>query len=457
MANVIRIKKGLNINLSGSAKKESFSAGIAEYCNISPLDFHGFTPRLLVKAGDRVLAGTPLMSDKNYPEINCVAPVSGTVNEVVRGDKRKLLNIVIKPDTKIEYLDFETKTQDELSQEKIIELLQQSGLWLLIKQRPYDIYANPVKKPRSIFVTCFDSAPLAPDYDYLTKGNENEINAGLEIIRKLTDGKVYLGVPVGCTCQAIKKESANIEVRYFNGPHPAGNAGVQINNIEPVNKGEIVWTLNLPDLMLIGRFFLTGKVNLSKIVAITGPEVRNPRYVRCLPGYPVKALVEGNVYKEVPLRYINGNVLSGKKVDYEGSLDFYSYQLTVIREGQNIHEFIGWIMPRLNTFSFSRTYFSWIIQKIIPNITFTADTRILGGERALIMSGEYDRVFPMSVLPEQLVRACITGNYEKMEDLGIYEVAPEDFALCEFVCTSKIEVQKIIRQSLDSLKLENGD
>jgi Na+-transporting NADH:ubiquinone oxidoreductase subunit A len=343
-----------------------------------------------------------------------------------------------------------------MTNEDIMTSLCGSGLWPYLKQRPYDIIADPKKKPEAIYVTGFDSSPLAPDYDFILKGQASDFQTGLNALSKLTEGTVYIGAHLGCKSTEIKN-AANVQVRFFEGPHPAGNVGVQINHIEPVNKGEVVWTTNALDVLLIGRFFNKGIVDLTRLVALTGPEVRKPVYVRCKPGIPIKALLDGNVYNEIPLRYINGNALTGSTVDPEGYLSAYSNQMTVLHEGSDTNEFLGWIMPRTDKFSSSRTYFTWLYKLIFPNMTYEPDTRILGGERALIMSDEYDRVFPMDILPEQLVRACITGDLERMENLGIYEVAPEDFALCEFVCTSKIEVQKVVREALDMLKKENGD
>lgn len=456
MAKVIKINKGLDISLKGKAVQDTSSAGFAEIWSLTPGDYYGLVPRVEVSVGDSVKTGTPLMTDKNHPEINFVSPVSGTVADIVRGEKRKLLNILIKADSKTDYLQFSVRNPLELAGEEVKSTLCTAGLWPYLKQRPYDVIANPGNTPKAIFVTGFDTSPLAPDYDFLLKGQAADLQAGLNALCKLTEGKVYLSVPVGCKSTEMKN-AANVEVRFFDGPHPAGNVGVQINHIDPVNKGEVIWTANALDVLLIGRFFNKGIVDLTRMVALTGPEVRNPQYIRCKSGIPIKALLEGNVYKEIPLRYINGNVFTGTEVNPDGYLGAYSNQLTVLHEGTDIHEFIGWVMPRLDKFSSSRTYFAWLYKLICPKKAYEPDTRVLGGERALIMSGEYDRVFPMDILPEQLVRACITGDLERMENLGIYEVAPEDFALCEYVCTSKIEVQKVVREALDMLKKENGD
>ncbi len=456
MVPVQTIKKGLDIKLKGKAAWETTTVGCMETWSMAPADYHGLTPKVVVKEGDVVLAGSPLMVDKQQSDIKYVSAVSGTVAAVVRGEKRSLLNILVKPDMKTRFLEFPQVNPLELSPEAVRARLCEAGLWPYIKQRPYDVIANPEKTPRAIFVSGFDTAPLAPDYTYVLKGQGVDLQTGLNALTRLTPGLVFLSLPESCDSAELKGVQ-RVETRLFKGPHPAGLVGVQINHIAPINKGEVVWTINLLDVLFIGRLFNQGKVDMTRQLAVTGPEVIRPTYVRCVPGTPIQSIVGGNVYKEIPLRYVNGNALSGSRVDENGYLGAYATQLTVLHEGTDIHELFGWVMPRFNLFSASRTYFSWLTKFLIPNKAYEPDTRMLGGERALIMSGEYDKVFPMDVLPEQLVRACLTNDLEKMEQLGIYEVAPEDFALCEYVCTSKIEVQRVIREALDLLKKENGD
>lgn len=456
MAKVINIKKGLDINLIGKAVPEIISAGIAEIYSVTPTDFHGLIPKVVVKAGDLVQAGTPVMVDKNHPEICFVSSVSGTVEGVVRGEKRKLLNILVNADAQTSYLEFPKQNPLKVSGEEVKKTLCTAGLWPYIKQRPYDIIADPTKQPKAIFVTGFDTNPLAPDYAFLLDGRGTDFQTGLDALTRMTEGKVYLSIPADSSSKELTS-ALHVEINKFSGPHPAGNVGVHINKLNPINKGEVVWTLNALEVLFIGRLFNQGIVDLTRVVAITGPAVYKPCYVRCKPGISIQALTDGNLHKEIPLRYINGNPLTGFTVATDGYLSAYATQVTVLHEGTDIHELFGWVMPRLDKFSTSRTYLTWLTKKICPKQAFEPDTRILGGERALIMSGEYDKVFPMDILPEQMVRACITEDLEKMENLGIYEVAPEDFALCEFVCTSKIEVQKVIREALDILKKENGD
>jgi len=456
MINVIDIKKGLDINLKGKAAPEAKSTSYFEDWSMTSSDYYGLVSKVMVREGSPVQAGTTLMIDKNHPEIRFVSAVSGTVTDIVRGDKRKLLNILVKVDLKTEFLKFPIENPLDMTGQAVKARLCEAGLWPYIKQRPYDIIANPEKKPRSIFVSGFDTAPLAPDYTYILKGQSADLQTGLNALTRLTDGAVYLSISADSL--SIELLSAQKVVTcQFKGKHPAGNVGVQINHISPINKGEVVWTMNVLDVLFIGRLFNKGVVDLTRLVAVTGPEVVRPEYVRCKPGTPLRAIVDGNVHKEIPLRFVNGNALSGTRTELDGYLSAYASQLTVLHEGSEIHELAGWVMPRFRLFSSSRTYFTWLRKLLYPDRAFEADTRVLGGERALIMSGEYDKVFPMDILPEQLVRACLTEDLEKMEQLGIYEVAPEDFALCEYSCTSKIEVQRIIREALDLLKKENDD
>lgn len=456
MAKVINIKKGLNIKLDGVAAKEKCSASYTPLYAVTPTDFHGLTPKVVVKEGARVLAGSPVIIDKMFPEIQYVAPVSGVVKSIVRGEKRKLLHVVIEADLACEYQQFPTGNPLEMEASEVKSALQTAGLWPCLKRRPYDLVANPDAKPKAIFVKGFDTAPLAPDYAYVLKGQASDIQTALNALTKLTEGKVYLSLPASGAATELSA-AQNVEKVIMKGPHPAANVGVAINHIDPINKGEVVWTIDALELPFIGRLFNKGIVDLTRLVALTGPEVCQPAYYACKPGIAMSALLEGNVHKEIPLRYINGNALSGTRVEMDGFLGFYASQVTVLHEGTDVDELLGWVMPRFDRFSANKTYSTSILQKFFPQMSYKTDTRVLGGERALIMSGEYDKVFPMDILPERLIRACIVKDLEDMEALGIYEVAPEDFALCEYICTSKIELQQTVREALDLLKAENGD
>lgn len=445
MANVIKIKKGLDINLKGKAGEVMLSGGKSDTYAIVPDSFKGITPKVTAKVGDKVKAGSVLMTDKNRPEIKFVSPVSGEVIAVNRGEKRKVLNIVVKPDTQIEYENYGKKSVSSLKREEIKEAIQNAGIWPFINQRPYDVVANPQDTPRDVFVSAFYSAPLAPDFDFIVKGQEADFQTGIDALAKLTSGKVYLGVKKGSAVKANGVEIVEVE-----GPHPSGNVGVQINHIKPINKGEVVWVVKPTDVLFIGRLFNKGIADFTRMVAITGSETTERGYIKAVAGCTIESLVKGKILSGNN-RIISGDVLCGTQVKTSDYLGAYDCQLTVIPEGDDNHEFFGWAMPRFGDFSTSHMYFSWIAGKAKE---YVMDSRIKGGKRAMIMSGQYDSVFPMNIFPEYLLKAIIAFDIDKMESLGIYEVAPEDFALCEFVDTSKIELQKIVRNGLDLLYKE---
>lgn len=448
MANVIKLRKGLDINLKGKPANEVTTLPASDAYSLVPDDFTGVTPKVVVKEQVHVLAGEPLFIDKNHPEVKFVSPVSGVVTSVERGARRKVMNIIVAPDQEQQYADFGKKDLATLTGELVKAALLEAGLFAFMRQRPYDVIANPDDAPRAIFVSAFDSAPLAPDFELQLKGEEANFQTGLDALAKMA--KVYLGVSVSQKSAALT-QAKNVTITVFDGPHPAGNVGVQINHVAPINKGEVVWTIGAEAVIFIGRLFNEGKVNLTRTVALTGSEFVKPCYVKMLLGAKLDNVFKGHVTTGKNLRYISGNVLTGKQVNAEGSyLGAFHSQLTVIPEGNDVHEMFGWIMPRINDFSTSRSYFSWLQGKK----EYVMDARVKGGERHMIMSGEYDSVFPMDIYPEYLVKAIIAGDIDKMEALGIYEVAPEDFALCEFVCSSKVEVQRIVREGLDALRAE---
>ena len=446
MANVIKIKKGLDINLKGKASEVLLNGGKSETYAIVPDFYSGVLPKVVAKVGDKVKAGSVLMIDKNRPEIKFVSPVSGEVTAVNRGAKRKVLSIVVTPDAQIEYEEFGKKNVASLKGDEVKEAMLNAGMWPFVMQRPYDIVATPGETPRDIFVSAFYSAPLAPDFNYLVKGQEADFQTGLDALAKLTTGKVYVGIRKGSAVQQVK----GVELVEIEGPHPAANASVLINHTKPINKGETVWTVDPANVIIIGRLFNKGIADFSRKVVITGSETKEQGYVQAISGCTIKSLVGGRVATDAHVRLISGNVLTGTKVSMEDYLGAYDNQITVIPEGDETHEFLGFAMPRTNQYSMSHSYFSWLTGKK----EYVLDARIKGGKRAMIMSNEYDKVFPLDIYPEYLLKAIIAFDIDKMENLGIYEVAPEDFALCEFVDTSKIELQKIVRDGLTLLYKE---
>lgn len=357
------------------------------------------------------------------------------------------MSITVEAAAGQDYEEFGKKDVAKMDAAAVKELLLASGMFAFIKQRPYDVIADPTIAPKAIFVSSFDSNPLAPEFEFALKGEEANFQAGLDALAKIA--KTYLSISVNQKAAALT-QAKNVTVTVFDGPHPAGNVGVQINHISPINKGETVWTIDAQAVIFIGRLLNTGRVDLTRMVAVTGSEVKKPAYCKLKVGACLTNVFAGNVNKEKELRYISGNVLTGKQITANGFLGAFHSQVTVIPEGSDVHEMLGWIMPRFNQFSTSRSYFSWLMGKK----EYTLDARVKGGERHMIMSNEYDKVLPMDIMPEYLIKAIIAGDIDRMEQLGIYEVAPEDFALCEFVCSSKMELQRIVREGLDMLRRE---
>ena len=447
MANVIKLRKGLDINLKGKAAEELVTVKEPGFYALVPDDFPGVTPKVVVKEQEYVMAGGPLFIDKNHPEVKFVSPVSGVVTSVERGARRKVMNIVVEAAAEQDYEEFGKQDVARMNADRVKELLLQSGMFAFIKQRPYDVIADPAVAPRAIFVSAFDSNPLAPEFEFALKGEEANFQTGLDALAKIA--KTYLGISVKQKSAALT-QAKNVTITAFDGPNPAGNVGVQINRVAPVVKGETVWTIDPQAVIFIGRRMNTGRVDMTRTVAVTGSEVLKPAYTKLRVGALLTSVFAGNVTKDKELRYISGNVLTGKQVSPNGFLGAFHSQVSVIPEGNDIHEMLGWIMPRFNQFSVNHSYFSWLLGKK----EYTIDARIKGGERHMIMSGEYDKVFPMDILPEFLIKAIIAGDIDRMEALGIYEVAPEDFALCEFVDSSKLELQRIVRAGLDMLRAE---
>ena len=447
MANVIKLRRGLDIDLKGKAAEEFFDVKEPGFYSLVPDDFTGITPKVVVKEQEYVMAGGPLFVDKNHPELKFVSPVSGVVTSVERGARRKVMNIVVEAAAEQDYEEFGKRELAKMNGTQVKEHLLNAGLFAFFRQRPYDVIADPTVEPKAIFVSAFDSNPLAPDFEITLKGEEKNFQTGLDALSKIA--KTYLNISSHQQSVALT-EAKNVTITAFEGPHPAGNVGVQINHIDPIVKGETVWTLAAENVIFIGRLINTGRVDMTRTVALTGSEVLHPAYCKLKVGALLTDVFKGRVSNSKGLRYISGNVLTGKKIASNGFLGAFHNQLTVIPEGDDVHEFLGWIAPRCNQFSVNHSYFSWLQGKK----EYTIDARVKGGERHMIMSNEYDRVFPMDIYPEYLLKAIIAGDIDRMEALGIYEVAPEDFALCEFVCSSKVEVQRIVRAGLDMLRAE---
>ncbi|MGN0281508.1 MAG: Na(+)-translocating NADH-quinone reductase subunit A [Prevotella sp.] len=448
MVNIIKLRKGLDIKLAGEAEKKKIQLKSNGKYSLAPTDFVGVTPKVVVKEGDKVKAGDALFINKNCPEVKFASPVSGTVKAVVRGERRKVLGIQVDADGKQEFVDYGVKNVSQMSGDEVINALLEAGIFGYIDQLPYAVSAVPTEKPKAIFVSALRDKPLAADFEFELKGQEKEWQAGLTALSRIA--KTHLGIGAKQTAAALTA-AKDVEVTVFDGPCPAGNVGVQVNHIDPVNKGETVWTVEPTAVLFIGRLMTTGKVNLRRTVALVGSEVKAPQYVDMLVGEELQTLTNNSYDKTHTVRIINGNVLTGKPTTAEGFLGAHTSEITIIPEGNDADELAGWIMPRLKQYSQNRSYFSWLL----GGRRYKLDARIKGGQRHMIMSGEYDSVMPMDIYPEYLIKAIIAGNIDRMEQLGIYEVSPEDFALAEFVDSSKLELQRIVREGLDMLRKEN--
>lgn len=450
MTRVIKIRKGLDIHLKGKAEKVKTGISLSDEVGLSPLSFPGLTPKVVVKDGDHVKAGEALFVNKRCPSVSFASPVSGIVTSVVRGERRKVLNVILKPDTTQEFVDFGKKNVEALSRQEVVDSLLASGLFGYINQLPYAVSTTPETNPKAIYVSALRDKPLAADFEFELIGNENDFQTGLTALSKIA--KTYLGIGRSQSSESLRG-AKDVEVNIFDGPCPAGNVGVQINNTNPINKGEVVWTVDPTVVIFFGRLFNHGKVDLRRIIAIAGSEVKKPAYAEVVVGQKISSILSNNIPTDNShLRIINGNVLTGHKCSIDDFLDAQASEVTVIPEGDDADELLGWIRPRLSQYSTSHSYFSWLTGKK----EYALDARIKGGERHMIMSGEYDKVLPMDIYAEYLVKAVIAGDIDKMESLGIYEVSPEDFALPEFVDSSKLPLQSIIRNGLDMLRKENS-
>ena len=439
MSKNLDLKKGLDIPLKGAAALEVTKKVLPKIVAVKPDDFKGMLPRLLVREGDRVLAGSPVIQDKTHPDWLLTSPASGVVESIVRGEKRKLLAVLIKTDEVQEYVDFGTRRASDAQSLK--KLLQESGLWCAIVQRPYGVIADTQLRPKSIFISSFSTAPLAPDTEFTLGDKFIDFQAGVDALNLLTDGGVHLCISKAVYSKSPFHKVENAILHSVSGPHPAGNVGVQISHISPILKGETVWTVSPMMVAAIGHLALSGKLELSRKVAVTGPAAEHPAYVETLPGAPVSEVVK--VAEGV--RVVGGDALSGENLGAEGYLGFFQDQLTLLREGTE-REWFGWAKPfRPKVHSSSWCYFSWLT----PGKKYDMDTNLHGGPRAFVETKCFEDVTPIDIFPIYLIKACLAGEIEKMEKFGIYEVLPEDLALCDYVDPSKNEIQAIIQKGID--------
>lgn len=449
MSKGIHIKKGLDIKLKGEAEKFTENAISSDVYTLIPEDFHSIIPKLSVKIGDQLKAGEAVFYNKANQEMIFPSPVSGEVLDIIRGEKRKILAIKIKADSQQQFVDFGVKDPKAMKADEIKSHLLASGCWPFIKQRPYDVIANTANTPKAIFISAYASAPLAADYDYVLAGKEKELQVAITALSKLTSGEVH--VSIGKNANSPFAGLNNMILHKVSGPHPSGNVGTQINKISPVNKGETVWTISPQDLVIIGELFLTGKFNAERIIALAGSGVEKPKYYKTKIGATISSIVDKKL-KGDNNRIISGTVLTGTTKKLKDNLGYYNNIITVIPEG-NDYELFGWTVPVFNKLSVSRAItFSWLF----PNKKYDLNTNTNGEHRAFVVTGNYEEVFPLDIFPLQILKSCLYKDLDEMEQLGMYEVAPEDFALTEFVCVSKQPHQEIIRKGLDLMLKEIG-
>lgn len=459
MSKIVKLKKGFDIKLVGKAEKKLVEFQPAKTFAIKPTDFIGLQrPKVTVNEGDTVKAGTPILIDKALEQVQYVAPVSGEIVEIKRGEKRKLLEIKILADSEISYESFDkfsASSINNLTKEDVISNLSQGGVWPQIIQRPFGIVANPAETPKSIFISGFDSHPLAPDFAVTLNGEEKYFQVGIDVLKKLTDGLVHLNLNADAEVPAVFANVQNVQINKFSGPHPVGNVGIQIHHIDPVNKGEIVWTITPFGVVQIGKLLLDGRYDASKVIAITGSRAKNAAYTKTYIGACVDTLVNGNIQEDEKseiapeTRVVSGNVLTGEKINKDGYLGFYSNQITLLPEGE-YHEFLGWMKPTSDKLSFHRAL--GLLSFLKPNKEFVLDTNVRGEERAFVQTGVFESVTPMDILPVYLLKAIMAEDFDEMEELGIYEIVEEDLALCEFVDVSKHPVQEIVRKGIDLIQ-----
>jgi Na+-transporting NADH:ubiquinone oxidoreductase subunit A len=451
MSKTVKISKGLDISLLGEAEKVKVDLEAPKTVAIKPADFHGLVPKIILKPGDSVKVGDVVFYDKYNESVKFVSPVSGTLKEIVRGEKRRILDVVLENDGKNESKKSNIGDLNSMSSEEVRELMLSSGLWPFLKQRPLDIIADPKIQPKAIFISAFDSAPLAPDFDFIIHGNDAEFQKGVDALSKLTTGKVHVTLNGKVPADDAFKNVKNAQVNKISGKHPAGNVGTQIHHIDPIDRGQYVFTVKPQDVVAIGRFFSTGEFDPTRIFAYTGSEATNRKYYRSIIGANLADLVKNNTAQE-NVRVISGNALTGDNVGKEGYLGFYDSQVTILPEGDEYKFFLtkGWLGPGFDKFSSHRLFPTWLVK----NKKFRLDTNLNGEERGFVVTGEMEKVLPFDILPMYLIKAIMTNDIDGMEQLGIYEVAPEDFALCEYVCTSKIAIQEKIREGLDIIQSE---
>lgn len=453
MEKIYKLKKGLSLKLKGEAEQIIAGNTVNQSVAILPQSYFGIVPRLLVKEGQTVSKGEAIFCDKASEKIMITSPISGLVKAINRGERRKITSVIIEQTSEDSAVNFGSLNLSTASADDVRNLMLKSGIFALLRQRPYDCTPAADSVPRSIFISAFSSMPLSQNFSFVANKQAGDFQLGVTALSKMAD--VFVGI--NSSQQSDKfVPSKDAHINLFDGPNPAGNVGVQINHVAPVRKGEVVWTLAAEETIMLGRLIRLGEADFTRIIAVGGSEISCPQYVKTVMGASVKEVLavvnERTISDEQHKRIIDGNPLVGQKISINDYIGPHTTEVCVLPEGDNVHEAFGWILPRFNQHSVSRSYLS----SLFKNKQYAPDCRIKGGQRHMIMSGEYDKVFPMDIYPEYLIKSIITGNIDKQEELGIYEVAPEDFAVAEYVDSSKLELQRIVREGLEILRKENA-
>lgn len=457
MGKIINLWSGHDINLPGKADHQISKCDTPNTYSVKPTDFNGLRPipKLEVHKGSEVKAGDTLFYDKDLEQVKFASPVSGEVVEIIRGPKRRIEEIIILADKKNEFKDFGVEDINKLNREDLKNKLLASGAWAYICQRPFGIVADPSQTPKQIFISGYDTAPMAADNNFLLQGNEKAFQAGIDVLDKLTDGNVNLTFLQKYEPSGKIRSTKNVEDHYISGKcqHPAGNVGIHIHHVAPINKGDIVWTVKALDVVIIGRLFLEGKYNTERLIAVQGPEIEAPAYFKAFQGACIENYINKAGLKKDNVRFISGDVLTGTRLEKSGHLCFNDYSIVVLEEG-NTYEFMGWQFPTTPRPSVSRTFLSTWFNIFGVNFDYEASTNMRGEKRAYVVTGQYEKVLPMDLYPVHLIKSIMYGDFEEMEGLGIYEVIEEDLALCEFVCTSKMNVQELLREGLETIRID---
>jgi Na+-transporting NADH:ubiquinone oxidoreductase subunit A len=451
----IKIKKGLDIPLAGAPKSTIADLPVSPEVAVYQ-EFDGLKAKLRVAEGDVVKRGTPLFSSKKLLDLNFCSPVAGTVKAIEFGERRALYRVIIATDAKSTAEETFTKYPagqlKALARTESLAHLMKSGLLSLIRQRPFSRIANPEVTPKAIFVNGMNTAPFTPDLHVVVKGQEAAFQAGLDVLTTLTKGAVHLCLAHDAThASPAVTGAANVKIHTFSGPHPAGNTSVHIHHVDPMEPTDVVWTVKGVDVIRIGHLFLEGSYPHRHIISLAGPGVKEEarQYYRVTLGTSLSSVVEGRLV-DGEQRIVNGHALAGDVLKADEHIRFAESSITVVSEGRE-QFFMGWMAPGINKLSASRAYLSgWFGHKRQWNLTSSLN----GSYRSMVLTGLYDKVLPLNIMVDYLVRAVLANDTDEAIRLGILETAPEDFSLCSYICPSKTDIHGVIKKGLEDIEKE---